>query len=287
MVEIRPDFVAVDWGGTPLLRYKYDHVPYKPYVIEFFTPSGVTPLMDGPEDHKHHHALMYAIKVDGVNFWEEAEAPGREKHLKFSTPERDQVQGLDRVRFVETLEWEDSKNDAALLDETRAITLYRSPELDHSLLTWNVTFAPPSGKDKAVLTGGHYHGLGTRFHNSMVPDGKFMNAADAEGEVVRNTEKLTRATWCAYQARAEGAPVTWAMFDHPDNPRHPAWWFTMQDPFSYMSATLNLHREPLEVLQGTPLVLTYGVAVWDGHVSKEQIEAAYQQWLSLGKPGGN
>jgi hypothetical protein len=56
----------------------------------------------------------------------------------------------------------------------------------------------------------------------------------------------------------------------------------MYDPFAYMSATLNLHREPLEVTQSQPLVLTYGVALWDGHVSKDEIEKAYQHWLSLG-----
>ena len=25
-------------------------------------------------DHKHHHGLMFALSVDGVNFWEEAGA---------------------------------------------------------------------------------------------------------------------------------------------------------------------------------------------------------------------
>ncbi len=282
MMEIRPTTVAVDWSGTLLMRYLYDEVPYKPYVIEFFSPSGINPLMDGPDDHKHHHALMYAVKVNGVNFWEEAEAPGREQHVSFSVFDQDQASGLDRARVVEALQWQDSKDNTPLLEETRAITVYRGKDLNHSLMNWQTTFAPPRGVEKAELTGSHYHGLGVRFHDSMVFEGKFSNAADSEGEVVRGSEKLTRATWCAYQGRAEGAPVTWAMFDHPKNPRHPAYWFTMYDPFAYMSATLNLHREPLEVTQSQPLVLTYGVALWDGHVSKDEIEKAYQHWLSLG-----
>ena len=34
------------------------------------------------------------------------------------------------------------------------------------------------------------------------------------------------------------------MFDGPDNAR-PVRWFTMNNPFAYMSATLNLYKEPM------------------------------------------
>jgi serine protease Do len=68
------------------------------------------------------------------------------------------------------------------------------------------------------------------------------------------------------------------MFDHPQNPRHPATFFTMTKPFAYLSATLNLHKEPLKVVSDKPLVLRYAVAVWDGKVETEQIDKCYRQW---------
>ena len=40
--------------------------------------------------------------------------------------------------------------------------------------------------------------------------------------------------------------TTVAVFDHPTNPRHPATMFTMPN-FAYISATLNLMKEPLKV----------------------------------------
>ena len=43
----------------------------KPYADQLFSPAGVQVLRDSPLDHKHHHGLMYALAVDGVNFWEE------------------------------------------------------------------------------------------------------------------------------------------------------------------------------------------------------------------------
>jgi hypothetical protein len=55
----------------------------------------------------------------------------------------------------------------------------------------------------------------------------------------------------------------------------------MPKAFGYLSATLNLHKEPLTVEAGKPLTLTYGVAVWDGKVKADEIEKLYTRWLEL------
>lgn len=41
------------------------------YVAEFSPPDGGNVLRDAPPDHPHHHGLMYAVKVNGLSFWEE------------------------------------------------------------------------------------------------------------------------------------------------------------------------------------------------------------------------
>lgn len=33
-----------------------------------------------------------------------------------------------------------------------------------------------------------------------------------------------RAEWCAYTGNVQDKPAVIAIFDHPDNPRHPTWW---------------------------------------------------------------
>ncbi len=95
------------------------------------------------------------------------------------------------------------------------------------------------------LDGHHYYGLGMRFLTSMDSGGRFFNSSKQPGEVVRGSERLVAAKWCAYTAKADGKPVTVAIFDHPSNPRHPNKMFTMTPPFAYLSATLNLWKEPL------------------------------------------
>ena len=84
-----------------------------------------------------------------------------------------------------------------------------------------------------------------------------------------------------YTAPADGKPVTAALFDHPSNPRHPARMFSMVTPFAYLSATLNLAKEPMTITKAQPLTVRYGVALWDGKREPAQVQALYRKWLAL------
>ncbi len=277
-VEITNTHVVLHVSDKALAEYRYTGVPYKPYVPVFRTPSGINVLRDAPHDHLHHHALMFAIAVDGVDFWQEGKAPGRQVHREF--PDMgDQNPRYDTAGFVERLDWLGPDSDSPLLHEKRTVEVLSPEAFGASVMTWETKLAVPEGRASAQLTGSHYFGLGMRFLESMDQDGVFFNADNAEGDLVRGDEHVTRSRWCAYTSLADGKPVTVAMFDSPGNPRHPAWWFTMSTPFDYLSATLNLYREPMELKAGTPLTLRYGVALWDGHADADAVEQLYTKWL--------
>jgi len=277
--------VSVHVGRHLLLRYRYKNVPFKPCVQQLFSPVGVNILRDAPADHLHHHALMFAVNVDGVNFWEESQAAGRQVHQSFTDVktdtktdvENDKRRDMRQASFTEHLDWL-NPNQELLLKERRTIEVRQATDPGATFLTWQSKFELPAGKESATLTGSHYHGLGMRFVKSMDTGGRFTNADGKPGTVFRGDERLLRSTWCAYTAGANGKPVTVAMFGHPDNLRHPATWFTMTRPFAYLSATLNLHKEPLKVVSGKPLVLRYAVAVWDGRVEADRINQLYKLW---------
>jgi hypothetical protein len=139
----------------------------------------------------------------------------------------------------------------------------------------------PPGKESCVITGAHYFGLGMRFLTSMDRGGRFFNADDKLGTVVVDESRLTPVKWCAYTAKAEGRPVTVAIFDAPTNFRHPATMFTLQTHFAYLAATMNEWKQPITVKAGQPLSLCYGVALWDGEVDKATVERLYERWLKL------
>ncbi len=278
-IAIQENSLSIDEGSSALLRYAYRDVPYKPCVQELFTPDGINILRDSPADHEHHHALMYAVSVDGLNFWEERREPGRQKHIRFSNVAIDTKSQTPHGGFTEELDWINPETEELLLEESRTIQVCRPEDDESTLLSWQSEFSVPEGKKSATLSGSHYFGLGMRFVQSMDEGAGFRNSSGEAGEVVRGDERLTRAEWCAITGQADEKAVTIAMFCHPDNLRHPTHWFTMAKPFAYLSATMNLHREPLKINADEPLVLRYGVAVWDGQVENDRIGRLYRRWI--------
>ena len=73
-------------GVNPVI-YRVDGVPFKPYVEKLFTPSGTNILRDAPSDHLHHHGLMFAVRVNGINFWEEKPDSGKQEHVSVARDE--------------------------------------------------------------------------------------------------------------------------------------------------------------------------------------------------------
>jgi hypothetical protein len=278
-----PDVQVVKDGDRPVVEYRHGGDLFKPYVSKLFSPGGVNVLRDQIADHPHHHGLMFAVGVDGVDFWAEAKASGRQV-CKSLHNVKDVQQFLWPVIWESQIAWVGPEGGAALACEDRRIAVYRHDGLGVTLLMWRTKLSTAEGKPSVKLAGSHYFGLGMRFVQSMDgADDFFTPAGKAAGETVRGNERLVRGKWCAYAAEVDGKPVTVAMFDSPDNVR-PAWWFIMAKPFAYLSATLNLHREPLTVEAGKPLTLTYGVAVWDGKVKSDAIEKLHARWLELAKP---
>ncbi len=279
-IQREAESIRVTRNGRPVLLYRYKGAP-KPYLKELYTPAGVQVLLDSPPDHVHHRGLMFAVAVDGVDFWSETDQSGKQVSSSLTTappvPGRD-----DEMVFLEHVSWR-ARDDKELLHEARRIDVHRAPEIYASgatLLTWRALLTS-SNADDAQLAGSHYFGLGMRFVAAMDKNGRFISSdRNAVPEVVRGDEQLYTGAWCAYTASMDGHQVTVALFDRPENKR-PATWFTMKDPFAYISATWKLHEEPLTLKPAEPLYLTYGVAAWDGQIAPEQIAKTYEIWLEL------
>jgi hypothetical protein len=277
--------IGIARGDAPYCAYRFHQVPFKPYLETLHTPRGVNILRDAPQDHLHHHALMFALGADGVDFWAEHpdRQPGRQVDRGLETTVRTLPQGRSAAVLLQRLDWlEGDSAQQPLLRETRTIQAYAGPELNASLLGWQTELAPAVGKESVVLNGSHYFGLGMRFVTEMDRNGQFTFATGKPGEVIRGEERVTHTKWVAYHSDAgDGQLVTVALFDHPRNPRHPAAMFTMSKPFAYMSATLELFRQPLTLTAARPLVVRYGVALWDGEIEREAIESLYATWLEI------
>lgn len=274
----------IEEDGKPVLTYRYRGVPFKPYAGELWF-GGVNVLRDAPEDHLHHHGLMFAVSVDGVSFWGELEGNGSQIHQSFESIHASAPGEPVAAGFTERLEWRFPDGSAALLEDrtvnARPVYLDEGQPVYAVLVDWtsSLTGPEPANPDAAPVEigGEHYYGLGLRMPRWMDEVGTFRNAAGAEGRVFRGEERLLEAGWCAYSV-TQGRDITVAMFDHPGNPRG-AVWFTMPTPFAYLSATLLYHEKPLTIGAFESLTVRYAAAVMRGTVTDEQISRVRNHWL--------
>ncbi len=256
-------------GGKPVLAYRHAGYPCKPYAAQLWTPAGVAVLRDAPHDHKHHHALMFALSAAGTSFWEETAKGGFQIVRQLSQ----RADGL-----TQQLDWQTPASNL-VLKETRTLQLHACAGA--TLLTWRTKLETPPGCAAVELTGHHYYGLGARFLQSLDGQGVFQNATGKPGDVVRGDERLVAARWAAFSAATAGRTITFALFDHPENPRHPNQLFSMAKPFGYLACTLNLWKEPLLLKAGAPLDLRYGVALLDGTADAARLEKLQRHWLGF------
>ena len=165
----------VELGGTQVfpIYYRVDGVPFKPYIEKLYTPAGVNILRDAPSDHLHHHGLMFAIRINGVNFWEEKPESGKEVHVSA------QPDGGQTGSYVEAVRWTAPGDVGVLADETRTIATYTEPGV--TLLTWKSALHGIDAKSEPKFHGTNYNGLGMRFPVSMDKGGTFFNADGATG----------------------------------------------------------------------------------------------------------
>ncbi len=270
--------VTVRRGDQTLMVYQSEPNPYKVYVHSLMTPAGRQILRDSPGDHVHHRSLMYAIGVDGVDFWHEAPSarPGSQIPIGSLTTRSASSNGRWQASIRQDIDWKDFDGQV-LLRETRRLNLDGGTLPDATLLVWDSQFRTPEGRDQVELWGQHYFGLGLRMIPSMDQGAKVLRSTEDDAREVRGTERLWTGPWCGLTAMADGHPVTVAMFDHPENV--PATWFTMTGPFAYLSATLGWDDEKKTLTADAPLRLRYAVVLWDGEKSPAEIADAYSRWI--------
>ncbi len=283
--ECTPSAWTVRCDGQPVLVYAYSPRTYKAYVRELRLPGGRDILRDAPHDHLHHHALMYAIRVNGLNFWEETSGSGVQKPVHTTDPVLDKTSGgLPRAQLTQTLHWlapQDAflpDNPAlALLVEERTLTLVADPKDKQLTLEWHSLFKPGGKTNTVVLTGSSYFGLGVRFRQELDP----VAAHYLGGELLplpETTQVIRRAPWGAVSFDLPGDPTILVIAGHPSNARGDAHYFCMARPFAYLSATQGLEAEPLTYKAGEQFELKYLVVARPDKTVTPALKGVIEQW---------
>src|SRR5208337_3458986 len=157
-----PTSIAVRAGNRTIIEYCTTASPMKPYVQKLFTPGGVQVLRDSPADHKHHHGLMFALGVNGVDFWGEEIGAGTEKPREPLGTSEGAFLDASYVTILQTLDWNDTL-DKPLVVERRVVgaAAITSPA-PVTLALWTSELSTAPGVDAVKFDGHHYYGLGMR-----------------------------------------------------------------------------------------------------------------------------
>ena len=289
-LQVQQHTAAAAWSvqhrGHTLFTYAFAPGKFKPYVQEMATVEGFNILRDAPFDHLHHHALMFAIRVNGINFWEEVPGCGVQKPVQTADPKVGvSPAGLPQASLTQVLHWlapqdafQPDTTARALLVERRTLTLTVDEPRREVALQWRSEFEVGQATNEVTLGGANYYGLGARFLQELDPIAAHFTATGPL-DLANNRQDVSQHPWAAVAFDRAGTPVTFAMFGAPKNTGGAPWFFSMKTPFAYLSATQRLDQQPLKCVRGDRFQLDYLVVVQSGIAGKDQLEARYQRWM--------
>jgi hypothetical protein len=268
-----------------ILVYAFGTNQFKPYVRELYTLDGINVLRDAPADHPHHHGLMYAIQVNGINFWEEAKSSGYQiPHAEFIREVKHGPTGPPHARFSHILYWVPpaaallpDPQSSALLKETRTITVTVDVETEEIAVQWQSEFEVGPASPEVTLTGTAYHGLGLRLPVEFDHEASRQNSA-GRPHSEEGRDEVTEARWTAASQRVAGRVYTIAVYHDPANAGQPR-VFSMVNPFAYLSATQGLDEMPLKYKRGEKFTVRHLVTVTSGQLTHETLERRHQRWI--------
>ena len=222
------DRLRIEVNGKLFSEYHFKDVS-RPFLYPVIGPDGQPMTRDWPmkggeneeHDHKHHRSLWFAHEINGVDFWSEEPKAGKTVHEEFTEIKSGRDAGLIR-----------SKNKYVALDGTivctddRTVRVYNRPDV--RLVDFDITIHASNGE--VVFNDTKEGTMALRLNETMRFAPNKFNQGKPTGHIV-NSEGVRdgatwgkRANWVDYYGPVNGKIAGVAIFDHPQNPRHPTWW---------------------------------------------------------------
>jgi hypothetical protein len=129
-----------------------------------------------------------------------------------------------------------------MLREARELVVTVDPGQEEVALEWRGRFRVPRGMAEVRLEGADYNGLGIRLAADFDRVAIFTNGAGASYSE-EQTWDIRAGGWSSAQATMEGREVMLVLAWPPDQVSEGR-FFSMRQPFAYLSATSLLDKQP-------------------------------------------
>lgn len=229
------DRVRVEIGGKLFTEYVFKGAS-RPYCYPLLAADGTNLARDFPmgetpgedRDHPHQRALMFAHgDANKIDFWNEGTAGGNRPKGSTAHDGLIETSGGD-VGFLRTRNrWLAPDSRLIATDETviRFHGTAATRLIDYEVTIHALPDAPlvmgDSKEGTMSIRLAQWLTMPHKIQGKEIPGVGHILAAtgDRDGAVWGK-----RADWCDYYAPREGRTYGVAIFDHPQNLRHPTWW---------------------------------------------------------------
>ena len=236
------------------------------------------------KDHKHHRSLWFAHgSVNGMDFWTEEKAFGKQEHVSFGETKAEGNRGW----FTAETKWMAPDGHCALTD-SRTITVTALADGERQL-DFDITLKASEGD---VNMGDTKEGtMALRLCPSLTLKGEgaqghvFNSAGDKQKDVWGK-----HADWVSfYGPDPKGNPVAVTMFSHPSNLRAPMTWHA-RDYGLFAANPFGLHdfeglkkgdqdgKGDYKIANGSSLRLRYRFLFTKGKSKPEAMDAKFKQY---------
>jgi hypothetical protein len=280
--------LSVQQGDLTLWSYQFAHDVGVPYFHPVATPDNQVLTNFSPADHPWHRGIWFSWKfLNGVNYWEwkDRNTPVLEGETQTVGKEVVEKVGSD-LSITTQLQY--SHHGELVLKEQRQI-IVSSPRPDGSyVMDWRMTFT--AAEQEVVLQRtppheqpwGGYGGLSYRASGKLVEQHRFINSEGQRGKEGHGKP----ARWMDFSGRLPSGELAGvAMFDHPDNPRHPTPWYVAPE-MGYFNPALLFHK-PYTLPAGKSLTLGYRILVHSRQVDSAALEQEYKAFTVRARPSIN
>ena len=280
--------LRVEINGELFTEYNFQDVP-RPFFYPMIGPTGEPVIRHWPmkeidpdeaKDHVHHRSLWFTHgEVNGHDFWGEGNRSGKIVHDKFL-----KISSGPKVGVIQSQNKWVARDGKVVCTDTRTHRFYSRPA--GQIMDFEITIHASQGK---VVLGDTKEGsMAIRLAPTMRLKGKVGKGHILNSEGQRDGQTWgKRAAWCDYYGPVEGKIVGVAIFDHPQNPKHPTWWH-VRDYGLFAANPFGVHdfeRKPegtgdITILAGESLTFKYRFYFHKGDAKQGKVAEYYREYAS-------
>ncbi len=289
-------------AGEPFTTFYFGGNATKPYLHPLRAADGTIVTRGYPmetvegeqRDHPHHRGVWFSHgAVNGVDFWaNEQEQRSRSEKGVITLDKIVAVESAGSEGRIEAIFYWTDLAGKRLVAERRLMTFGRSGEDNFVDFDITLTAEADSVRFGDTKEGTFAVRMATEleeqhFRAKGIPrTGRIVNA---EGLSTEASTWGKRSAWVDYSGSIRGKPVGVAIFDHPDNPKHPTYWHVRG--YGLFAANIfgehDFHADEgrdgsVTLSEGDDLRFRYRVLVHAGRTADLNLQSIYQAWVEGG-----